>query len=470
MTSIPRSQEKPTRRLAKFSASLTYDDLPEEVVGMVKRLILDTLGTALAATTLGAGCREVVETMRDLGGKPESTIIGHPFKVGAPNAAFANGGLAHALNYDSTGPEVGHVGIACLVAPLAMAEAVGGISGRRFLAAAAVATETASRVAAAAARTGRNRSKKFLTGQHFGYFGCAAGAGHVLGLNAEKMESALGLALMQASGSMQLVLGGDPPAKAIYGAFPNHGGVLAALLSNRGLRAECDVFEGPAGLYGMICEGEADIDTLVDGLGTEFLLMGSQFKPWPTSGVIHPFIEAAIEIARNGLEVSKIEKVEILGPERIQTWCEPLDERRRPHNQAAASNSILFGVAKALVHGDVTLTDFTVEGLKDEAAIDIAGRTNYRLDDQIEGGIVKVETRDGEHLESHVETPLGNPLRPITSERLRAKFHDCCRYSIAPLSSDSVRGLIDMIDNLEEVTDVADLVKMAGGQDRPQRS
>src|SRR5436190_1411138 len=98
-------------------------------------MILDSLGCALAATGLGDGCRGTMAVMGALGGKPESTIIGLAVKVSAPNAAFANGALVHALNYDPISAEIGHVGIVCLAAPLAMAEAIGGVSGREFIAA-----------------------------------------------------------------------------------------------------------------------------------------------------------------------------------------------------------------------------------------------------------------------------------------------------------------------------------------------
>ena len=86
-----------TRRLAAFAATLEFDDLPPPVVTHVKHILLDALGCALAATTLGAGCREVVEVMAGLGGKPESTVFGST-KMPAPHAAFANGALVHALN------------------------------------------------------------------------------------------------------------------------------------------------------------------------------------------------------------------------------------------------------------------------------------------------------------------------------------------------------------------------------------
>ena len=120
MPAIPAPEAEPSRALARFAASLTFDDLPAGVVQTLKRMILDSLGAALAATTLGDGCRETMAVMAELGGKPESTILGLGTKVAAPNAAFANGALVHALNYDPIGTQIGHVGVVCLAAPLAL--------------------------------------------------------------------------------------------------------------------------------------------------------------------------------------------------------------------------------------------------------------------------------------------------------------------------------------------------------------
>ena len=222
----------PTEALASFAASLRYDDLPATVVEMVKRLVLDTLGVSLAATTLGPGCREAASVMRNRSGVPESTILCHTPKIAAPNAAFVNGALAHALNFDPIGSDVGHVGVVCLAAPLAAAESVGGVSGQTFLAACATACEVTARTTAAVARLRRSTSGKVLAGQLFGYFGAAAGAGRALGLEPAAMRDALGLALMQAAGSMQVVLDGDPPAKAIYGAFPNQASEIKDQIEN----------------------------------------------------------------------------------------------------------------------------------------------------------------------------------------------------------------------------------------------
>jgi 2-methylcitrate dehydratase PrpD len=446
----------PTLALAEFAATLKFGDLPADVVENIKLMILDSLGCAIAATTLGDGCRETVALMSDLGGRPESTIIGTGRKVSAPNAAFANGALVHALNYDPIGTEIGHVGVVCLAAPLAMAEAIGGLPGSEFLTASAVACEISARITAAIARTGRRPSEKFLSGQLLSYFGAAAGAARVLGLDAAQMRSALGLALMQMSGSRQVVLSGDPPAKAIYGAFPNQAGVLAALLSKQGLAADCDIVGEPAGLYPMIYGGECDLTALTEGLGEKFLLNDVEFKPWPTSNNVHAFIEAAASIAR--LDASAIADVEIVAHGKLRPWCEPLDKRRRPDNAAAAANSIPFCVAKCLVHGNVKLEDVTSRGLRDAVSLAVAERTTCLFDDSVKGAIVRVRTTDGLTHEAKVEAPLGHKSRPVPRGRLIEKFRDCCSHAVQGMTGESVNNIVAMIDDLAGLGDIRQIV------------
>jgi 2-methylcitrate dehydratase PrpD len=442
---------------------LTYGKIPAATTKTVKRIILDCVGTALAATTLGEGCSESIAVVTRLGGPAESTILGIGSKVAAPHAAFANGALVHALNYDPIGSEIGHVGVICLPAPLALAEAIGGVSGRDLITASTVACEVSARVTAAISRTGRRPSEKFLSGQLLSHFGAAAGAGRVLGVSADVMESVLGLALMQMNGSRQIVLSGDPPAKAIYGAFPNQAGVMAALLGREGLGAKCDVFGEPAGLYAAIYGGPHDADALVGGLGSSFLLDGVEFKPWPTSNQVHPFIEAAMNIHRT-VAPSDIAEVEVACHSRLRPWCEPLEKRRKPENPTAAADSIPFCVAVALMHGTVGLQTFTPEGITDKTSLALSGRVSIRFDDSVKGVAVTVKTKNGRQHDATVEAPLGSRSRPISDDHLFAKFRDACERSITPLTTDQTDRLIAMITNLEKLDDISKLTALACGR------
>ena len=453
------------KAISRFAASLLYDNIPDRTRNTVKRIILDCIGTALAATTLGDGCRETIAFAGRVGGKPESSILGVGTKVSAIQAAFANGALVHALNYDPIGAEIGHIGVVCLPAPLALAEAIGNVSGSDLIAAATVACEVSARVTAAISRTGRRPSEKFLSGQLLSHFGAAAGAGRILGLNADAMESALGLALMQMSGSRQIVLSGDPPAKAIYGAFPNQAGVMAALLAKEGLGAQCDIFGPPAGLYAAIYGGDCIASALSDELGARFLLDDVEFKPWPASNQVHPFIEAALEIAPKATPTD-IASIEIICHSRLRPWCEPAAKRKRPDNAAAAADSIQFCVAAALVHGAVTLTTFTADGLKNPDVLALVQCVTLGFDDTVKGATVSVETKDGTKHLSHVEAALGSRQNPISNEQLERKFRDCCLRSATALRDDQISCLIDMVYGLDELSDVASLTNLACGKEQ----
>lgn len=449
-----------TRRVAAFAATLAFDDLPAHVVRVLKDLTLDTLGTALAGTTLGEGCREMADVVSGLGGPPQSTLLGTTTKVSVAGAALANGALTNALNYSAAGADVGHTGVVCLVAQLALAEARAPVSGRRFLVAAAVAAELLTRMSLASSSVQHLGSERLLlSGQYFGYLSTTAGAGAVVGLDTDAMHSALGLALMQTSGTRQVIVQGDPPAKAVFGAFPNHGAVLSVLLAERGLGAQIDALDGRAGFYALV-GGRFDEALLLDRLGTHFRLVETTIKPWPVSGVVTPFIEAAIALAvAHDLQPAEIERVEIVGLPQIRQWCEPAAERRRPSNGASAANSTLFATAKALAHRRVVLADFAGDGLRDPIALAIADRTAYRPDERAPRGNVVVHTTDGRVLEAGVDAALGHPTRPLSAEALRAKFRDCC--AAAPLlTSADTEALIALVDGLDDVDDVRALADM----------
>lgn len=451
-----------TRRVAEYAANISYERLPAEVRSTLKTLILDTLGTTLAANTLGAGCREAIAALPGIGGSPQSTVIGFGDKVSAPVAAFANGAMAHALNYDAIGPDGAHLGV-ILAAPLAVAELIGEVSGQEFLAALAAGAEVTARLAMSAAQSvDPTVSSKVLEGQLLGYFGAAVSAGRVMSLTAAQMHSVLGLALMQASGTMQLVLDGDPPAKAIYAAFPNLAGVLSVLLSRQGLRAECAAFEGDAGLFAMYYGRRYSGSLLESRLGETFELLNVRFKPWPTTAAAHVFIDAALQLmANHDVGVAAIDRALVRGASWIRPWCEPARDRRNPVNAAAAANSIFFAVAKALANRDVRLSDFTPTGLRQPEALRVAERMDYAVDDTLgASGIVEVTTVTGHHYVARVDTPPGHPDRPLPQAHIVEKFLDCARYASAPVSPDALGEVIRLVGDLERLPDVGVLLRL----------
>ena len=456
-----------TSLLCGYAANLRYEDLPAEVIATAKRLVLDSLGAALAGTTMGDGCRETLAVVRASGGVPESSVLGTSERTSAVMAALANGATVHALNYDAIGARGGHPGAFGLTAPLAMAERVRGVDGREFIASLVAGVEVEMRAVAALIEAGVDTRQNFLEGQVLSYVGATLSAGRVLGLNAEEMDSALGLMLMQVSGTRQVVLYGDPPSKGIYAAFPNQGGVLSALMAKEGLEGRCLAIEGQAGLFNMFYDGVYAPEALRDGLSERFHILETAFKPWATSGMCHPFIDAALKLREeHHIEPASIQRIHLTGHPQTKNWFEPVEERRAPTTAASAANSIAFSTAKALINGEVTLADFAPEGMGQPEVLQLAQRMEHSYDTSLDqrNGIMEVFMADGSHLVQRVDVPLGQPDNPLSDAQLGAKFRDCASHSLLPLSSEAVERAIELAANLEQVSDVSALADAVCGR------
>jgi 2-methylcitrate dehydratase PrpD len=461
MTTRPAYTNDPAYALAGFASSLTYEQVPPEVVTMLKRIVLDVTGTTLAGGTLGSGCREFVGVVLGFGGRPDATVFGYGDKLPAPMAALVNGAMAHALNYDDVFPGGGHLGVVTLPVAFALAELLGNVSGRDFLAALAAGGEVTARLqlAVRGADDGTSEAKPQPT-QFLGHFAAAATAARLLRLNQDDTMSAFGQALMQASGNRQPVVEGTP-AKAVYAAFPNYGGLFSALLAQAGLHSECSVLEGAAGLFQTAYGGRYVASFLTEGLGQRFEMAAAGFKPWPTTGRAHPYIQAALQIAEaQPLNPADITRVVVRGAPFIRTFCEPLAVRRRPSSPVEAEDSIFYGVAKALVNRAVVLADFQPAGLRQADVLDLGGRMEYAIDPSLgAAGVVEVTLTDGSVLERRVSEPLGSAANPLSDQQLLAKFYDGARHAVRPIARERLERFAGLAARLE-TEDPVELVRV----------
>ena len=188
--------------LAKNVVGAKYEMLPREIVETTKKSILDTLGVMLAASTLEPACQEMVELAKESGGVEESTIIAFGGKAPSLMAAFANGSLTHALDYDDVHDEFGlHPTAACLPAALALSERIGEVDGKKFITAICMANDLTVRLGSAITQTQIEHG--WMRPTVFGTFGSAAAAGKILELNENQMVTALSLAFMQTAGTWE---------------------------------------------------------------------------------------------------------------------------------------------------------------------------------------------------------------------------------------------------------------------------
>lgn len=464
-----------TKKLAMHAAHLRYDALPAPLIELIKQCVLDTLGVAIGASTLAPEAELVRDYVADLGGKPESTLLGFGGKAPAPWATFVNGSLGHMLDYDDVG-DGGHVSIATIPVAFALAEKLGRVSGPEFIAAVAAGTDLHTRLDLAIDIPDWTMTEGWFATQLFGFLSGAATAGSLLALDEAQMENALGIGFNQLSGSRQMAVGAATHMRSMQAGFSGQAAVMAAELARRGVIGCKEIIEGRYGLFRNYVRTETPRwDALLAGLGTEFPLLDTHgFKVWPACAYTRPTNTATLELRqRYDLGADDVESIAIIGGTGgTKLLCEPLDSKRRPQVSIDGKYSIPFTTAVMMVKGNVTLRDYTNEGLRDAAVLSMADRVSYR--ERTDAGpprgssskasigktAVEITTRDGRVLLSEPDGVPGDPQHPVDWRLLETKFRDCVSFSRIPLSVKKVDAAIERIRNLEQLGDVSEIIEL----------
>ncbi len=452
-------------------ARVNYADLPAEAVNTTKLDILDCLGVAVAATTTDLACRKIVDLVTEIGGREESTIIGDGRKVPAHAAAFANAALTHALNYDDyTDPLITHFGCVIFPAAFAMAERVGKVTGKEFITTYTLGVDLAARLSRALITKGEQRNWNlhgWLTTQLVGYFGAAAVAGRLQGLKADRLVHALGLAYSQVAGNKQVLVGVGAD-KGIYPSYPAHSGVLAALMAHKGIAGPQESLEGQNGLYNVFFQGLYDPAALTRDLGRSF--EGSAFYIYPCCGFTHSRIELVLKmIEEHKFRPDDIESITVFVGPISRLLCEPQEVRRNPRLTAEAQYSLPFTVATAIAKGKPRIGHFTGEGIRDPEILSVSNKVGYRIDDAYDlkygtgycPAKMEIKLKNGRTLcGEQGGGRYGHPERPVSKADLKEKFRECVAYSARPLSVAAVDKIVAMVDNLEDVDDVSQIIRL----------
>jgi 2-methylcitrate dehydratase PrpD len=450
--------------LARHAIAARYEDLPGDAVDVAKKSILDLLGVMLAAGGIEPAAKPLLAFVADAGGRPECTVLGMAAKVPAAWAAFANGGLAHCLDFDDLTPWGAHATSSILPAALAIAERRGGVTGRELITAVAIGQDLFARL-----RRNVDWRKDWNISTVFGVLAATAATGRLLGLTADRLQHALSLATMQAAGTMDVVYGLGGDQRCIYAAFSAKAAVVSAMLAERGVAGTRSAFTGEYGFLNTFFPGAHDVAGMLDGLGTRFAGGSTLFKPWPAVGPSHGHIHATIGIVtENDLRADDIAEIRVSIGDYHEIMCRPAADRQAPVTLVDAKFSLPFLVAVAAVHRDVALSHFAGDGLRDAAVLATARKVvpvrdpafDWKMD--LPGGRVEIATHDGRRLARTASRVPGSPDSPLTWGDIERKFARCAAVAAPPLAADRVAEAQRLARGLDAVDDVAALIRCVG--------
>ncbi len=453
--------------LARFACGLSLDKLAAPVIAAAKMNLLDTLACAAA----GSGAQAVAETRElavEWGGAQQATILGFGDKVPAHHAAWVNGTMAHARDYDDThDAAVLHAGVSVIPAALAAAELRGGVSGADLIAAIAAGLETICRLGVAT-RIGIVESGYMYTSL-FGHFAATVAAGRVLGLDVTQMVNALGIAYSQVAGNHQVTRDGAL-TKRMQPGFAAQAALVSVQLAQRNVRGAQATFEGADGFLRVYLHDRCDREALREGLGERFEFTQLSYKPYPCCRLNHTAIDAALALrADRDVSADHIERVRVgVNHQAHEAVCTPIDVRKTPRSVVHAQFSLPYTVAAAFVDGGVRLGHFDAATIGRKDILALAQRVDPYVDADIERewgrnvspALMHVEMRDGSTHTLRVDQPLGHPDHPMTSAAMDAKAADCFRAAAIPLPVDAAGRLRELVDGLERCEDVRVLAQV----------
>jgi len=446
-----------SQAIGRFIGGLKLDDVPSAVVEKAKLVFLDTLGVALASSTMDFGGM-VTRVAQKLGGAPQSTVIGSKNKVAAANAVIANGTLAHGLDYDDTLEEaIVHTGSCAWMTALAVGEEVNA-NGRAVLEAAIAATEVLCKVGLVA--PGKFHARGFHPTAICSTFGAAAAAGKLYGLTPAQWSDAFGLCGSQSSGIIEYLADGTW-TKRLHPGWSAHGGVIATMLAREGFRGPGKVFEGTHGFFHAF-GGENDyrFEKLTE-LGKQWEIPRLTFKSYPCGSISHPYMDCALKL-REKFSPAPEKIAEVVcrtaeGP--VHRLWEPLADKQKPVSSYGAKFSLPYSIAVMLVRGRAGLDEFTEAAIHDPIVLGLAKKIRYVLDPTIDyprhfSGHVKITLDDGTVLEENQPHPRGGLEDPLPPKEIEEKFRAIARLA---LSAEKVERILDNVRQLERLTAIAEL-------------
>lgn len=451
-----------TKILSNFASKLRYEDLPEDIRERAKVYIMDSLGCAIGGGLTGHG-KTAVEMFSALGGIPESRVLATNQKIPCLHAVYVNSYLANALDFDDTYSSWAHPGASIIPPGYAVAEKVGEISGKAFIAAVVAGYEVSIRIGAAILPSQERYKQAWGISTHQ-IFGSVTVAGKLLSLEPEALAIAYGFAGNSAPVLHCRKIGLEVEERPFTWLKNNFGwsamgGVLSAFLAQKGCRGPLTILDGDRGFWTMTGSDRCDFNLMVEDLRKKYLIAETSFKPYASCRWTHSTLDAVHEIM--GQEVFSPEIIEKVCVNSFYETYRSLNSKH-PENLVDAQFSIPFLVAVTLA-GHSPSQGLYEEDLKDSTVYELAEKIRVESDEEADQlfesqkkmlSKVTIYLKDGREFRSRVDVIRGDPGKFQSLSEMQEKYKILVSRVLGEKTA--VQSM-ELIMDLEKLSDVTNL-------------
>ncbi len=442
-----------TRDLIGFLTALKPSDLPPEVFDRARYLLLDYLGVAIRGSSAESSA-PVYRMLERIAAPGCATVIGKGIRTLPGYAALANGTAAHSIELDDTHNAGSiHLGVVMFSTSLAIAETIPGLTPDHFFTAVVAGYETAARLAMAV-----QPKEHYLLGFHptatCGVFGAAVTASKLLGLTADQMLSAVGIAGSMAAGSLEFLADGAW-TKRLHPGLAAQNGMQAGMLAAEGFRGPTRILEGRDGFLSGYSR-QAVPDLLTANLGKSFEILHTSVKPHACCRYMQGPIDAILALVReHDIRPEQVDRIEVAVLE--AGWplvVEPRGQKYDPRSIVEAQFSMPFGAAVAVIDRAAGLDQFSEAKLRSPEILGFLDKVVMIKNSDIEKtfpvewpAIATIELTGGGHFSEHIRHPKGDPQNPLTREELIAKFRSLASAALTRERCDKIIAQVSTCDS-----------------------
>ena len=436
-----------TRALARYVVSARYADIPQGVRKEAQRTLLNWMGCAVGGSqheTLDAA----IGALAPFSGPPQASVLGRRTRMDVLHASLMNGISSHVFDFDDTHLKtVIHPAGPVVSALLALSEHRP-MSGTDFLTAMILGVEVECRIGNAVYPAHYDRGWH-ITGTA-GVFGAAAACGKALGLTEQQMVWALGLAATQPVGLREMF---GSMTKSFHPGRAAQNGLTAALLASRNFTSTEVGLEGKSG-WANVLSTTRDYTEITGDLGKSYEIALNTYKPFACGIVIHPTIDACIQLRnQHKLQAADIERID-LG---VHPLVLELTGKKTPQTGLETKFSVYFAAALAVVRGSAGMRDFSDGNARDPVIVGLRDRVVATIDPAVKEEQVRarVTLKDGRVLNHFVEHVVGSLERPMSDADLEAKFLDLSKGVLPDAQARRLMALCWKVEGLPNAAALA---------------
>jgi len=457
--------------LANYVVTAKYEDLPADVIAHAKKIVMDNISCGLGGRKTLEG-DVLLDIVKEMGGKPQATIIGNATRVSCEQAAQVNRVITNILDYDDDclNPNIGHMSSLLVPVALAIGE-YANASGKDLINALVLGYEVIIRLREAVDPTEEVFLKSFEKIDFSGLaFGATAVAGKLLGLNVEQMADAFGLTgyvrikrvsdynpnPKEGMAQWMKVTGGDATIPSIHAVF----------LAQRGFSGDRTIFDQGRGYEVTVGSDRYDATKLTVDLGKRYGMLRISFKYYSSCRLISSTVEATAAIAsENGIKAEDVEQVIV----KVQKTMVDTMALYEPKYMIQAQFSVPYLVTMILMGEPTGPNWFTEDKLNNPRIKRFQHKIKLVEDPEATKvgwgpknvkwiSTVEITTKDGRCLKKHVEHPKGERENPFTKQDHINKLRNMATW--LGMKQSQINKLIQTLDRLEEPSSIAELTSL----------